>query len=61
VVDLILQLAKRLSLKTIAEGIEDEAADRLLREIGCDSGQGYFYGKPAPLSQALDMLGANRN
>ena len=60
VVDLILQLAKRLSLKTIAEGIEDEAADRLLREMGCTCGQGYFYGKPGPLSLALEMLAIGR-
>jgi diguanylate cyclase (GGDEF)-like protein len=60
VVDLILQLAKRLSLKTIAEGIEDETADRLLREMGCNCGQGYFYGKPGPLSQALEHLSAGR-
>ena len=60
VVDLILQLAKRLSLKTIAEGIEDEAVDRLLREMGCNCGQGYFYGKPAPLSQALEIIAIGR-
>ncbi len=60
VVDLILQLAKRLSLKTIAEGIEDEAVDRLLREMGCNCGQGYYYGKPAPLSQVLEMIAIGR-
>lgn len=60
VVDLILQLAKRLSLKTIAEGIEDEAVDRLLREMGCNCGQGYYYGKPGPLSQALEIIAIGR-
>ena len=42
----ILDLAKRFSLKTIAEGVETDKQVQLLKEMGCDSIQGYFFYKP---------------
>lgn len=41
-----LDLAHRLGLKTVAEGIETLEDWRLLQEYGCDIGQGYLIGKP---------------
>ena len=38
--------AKNIGLKTIAEGVEDETQLEILRELGCDEIQGYFWGKP---------------
>lgn len=43
-----IQLAQRLEMRTVAEGIEDEAAARKLRELGCEYGQGWHYAKPMP-------------
>jgi len=48
-VESILQIARVLGMKTIAEGIEDEATLELLREIGVDYGQGFVLHRPAPL------------
>ncbi len=41
-----MQLAKNLGIKTVAEGVEDEADWSFLWNSGCDHAQGYFIGKP---------------
>ena len=46
VVKSVITLAKNIKLKTIAEGVEDETQLEILRELGCDEIQGYFWGKP---------------
>ena len=45
-VDYIILIAKKLKLKTVAEGVETEEQVRYLKELGCDIIQGYFYSKP---------------
>jgi EAL domain-containing protein (putative c-di-GMP-specific phosphodiesterase class I) len=44
----IIALAKRLGLTTIGEGIETAAQLELLTALGCDLGQGFYLGRPAP-------------
>jgi EAL domain-containing protein (putative c-di-GMP-specific phosphodiesterase class I) len=39
-------LAREMRLSVVAEGIETEPAERLLRSLGCSVGQGYRYGRP---------------
>jgi EAL domain-containing protein (putative c-di-GMP-specific phosphodiesterase class I) len=39
-------IAKRLDMRSVAEGVETEDEWQLLREIGCDLAQGYFIGVP---------------
>jgi diguanylate cyclase (GGDEF)-like protein/PAS domain S-box-containing protein len=43
-----ISLGQALGLSVIAEGIETEAVAGLLREMGCDEGQGYLVSKPIP-------------
>jgi diguanylate cyclase (GGDEF)-like protein/PAS domain S-box-containing protein len=45
-------LASELGLTVIAEGIEHEHQTRMLRELGVARGQGYLFGKPAPVPLA---------
>jgi EAL domain-containing protein (putative c-di-GMP-specific phosphodiesterase class I) len=52
----ILHLAKSLGLETIAEGVEDEGAIGLLREWGCDYGQGYGFHAPTPAQELLRFV-----
>jgi EAL domain-containing protein (putative c-di-GMP-specific phosphodiesterase class I) len=52
----IIEVARGLDIKTIAEFVEDEKTLELLREFGADYAQGYLIGKPAP-AVALDEAG----
>ncbi len=45
-VETILDLARRLGLGVIAEGVETEEQMRRLRALGCDFGQGYLFSPP---------------
>jgi predicted signal transduction protein with EAL and GGDEF domain len=56
IVRAILHLAKSLGLETIAEGVDDERAVTLLREWGCDYGQGYGLHRPAPSQDFLRFV-----
>ena len=42
----VVNLAKALNLKVVAEGVETEAQYHILREFGCDQLQGYLFAKP---------------
>ena len=44
----IIELAKAFELEVIAEGVESPTQAHLLRQLGCDLGQGYFFGGPTP-------------
>lgn len=46
IVSAIVALAKTLNLKVVAEGVETEAQQEFLTELGCHTLQGYLLGKP---------------
>ena len=46
IVTAIISLAGALGIDAIAEGVEDEAQAKLLRELGCPLAQGYLFGVP---------------
>ena len=48
IVKAIIQMAKSLNLSTAAEGIEEHAVRQTLKELGCDTGQGYLFARPQP-------------
>lgn len=43
-----VSLSRQLGLTVIAEGIENRATADLLLSMGCERGQGYFFGRPMP-------------
>ena len=54
----IVALGKSLNLKVIAEGIETQEQYRVLREEGCDEGQGYLFSKPVTAGEMERLLRA---
>jgi EAL domain-containing protein (putative c-di-GMP-specific phosphodiesterase class I)/FixJ family two-component response regulator len=54
-----LDIAHRLKLKVVAEGVETHQDWVLLRELGCDEAQGYFIAKPMPGEALLLWWSAN--
>jgi predicted signal transduction protein with EAL and GGDEF domain len=56
IVRAVLGLARGFGLTSIAEGVEDEQELACLREIGCQEGQGYLFGKAVPAREALALL-----
>lgn len=42
----IIELSKNLKISTVAEGIETDENRRMVRDFGCDYGQGYYYCRP---------------
>ncbi|MCD0448287.1 bifunctional diguanylate cyclase/phosphodiesterase [Actinocorallia sp. API 0066] len=46
IVQSIIDLVRTLGLRSVAEGVEDAATTARLREMGCDSGQGWHLGRP---------------
>ncbi len=52
----VITMAHALGLVTIAEGIESEDQREWLQRAGCDFMQGYFFARPMPPEQVLDLL-----
>ena len=58
VVEAIVQMARRLGLTTVAEGVERPEQEAFLREIGADTIQGYLHARPAPAAEFARWLQA---
>jgi len=50
-VQTIIDMAKNFRLNVIAEGVETEAQQQLLKHLGCMAYQGYLFSKPVPIEQ----------
>jgi EAL domain-containing protein (putative c-di-GMP-specific phosphodiesterase class I) len=48
----VVNLGKAVGIEVIAEGVETEAQAIALLGVGCDFGQGYLFGRPAPADAA---------
>ncbi|MFT6908305.1 MAG: EAL domain-containing protein (putative c-di-GMP-specific phosphodiesterase class I)/ActR [Oleiphilaceae bacterium] len=46
IAEISILLAHKLNMTVVAEGIEDETTWNILKELGCDEGQGYWMGMP---------------
>lgn len=56
IVGTIINMADRLKMKVVAEGVEYAEQADLLRDLGCLYGQGYHYAKPAPERDIIPWL-----
>jgi len=55
----IIDLAAGLRLSTVAEGVETAEQVLLLRELGCERAQGFFFARPVPEPEAAELLAAS--
>ncbi len=55
IVAAVVGLGHSLGLITVAEGVEDPKTAELLRDLGCDVGQGWLYGRPCS-AEAVNAL-----
>jgi diguanylate cyclase (GGDEF)-like protein len=56
----MIDLARALGLRIVAEGVEDDRTWRMLVEAGCDLAQGWYFARPMPPDRLLDWLTRHR-
>lgn len=56
IVKAIIGIAKSLGIKSVAEGVEHQVHEDLLKDLGCDYAQGYLYAKPLTLDEAVKLI-----
>ena len=60
IVRIIIMLAHNLGLKVVAEGTETEEHVRLLKQLNCETAQGYNYSRPADAQAMVKLLANSR-
>lgn len=55
-VPVIINIAQKMGMNVIAEGIETAQQLKKLRQLNCDFGQGYFFSTPLNPEQAVKLL-----
>ncbi len=48
IIDIVIELSRRLGMRTVAEGVETEEQAAFLKRAGCDMIQGYLFSRPIP-------------
>jgi EAL domain-containing protein (putative c-di-GMP-specific phosphodiesterase class I)/AmiR/NasT family two-component response regulator len=57
IVEIIIDLARKLGLKSVAEGVEEDAALKALIAMGCDTAQGYYISRPIAAELMPEFVG----
>ena len=60
IVKTIIVLAHQLGRQVIAEGVETAEQLTILRALGCEYGQGYWFAKPLPGAEVSSFLASGR-
>ena len=47
----VAAMAQQLNISVVAEGVETEVDEQMIRSIGCDTGQGYLYSRPVSAAE----------
>ena len=56
IISTIVTLAEAMSMKIVAEGIEEQYQLEKLIDMGCQYGQGFMFAKPLPVEEALQIF-----
>ena len=60
IIENVVNMCRQLSIQTIAEGIETEEIQDIIRNIGVSYLQGYLYSKPVPAVEFERMIVEDR-
>ncbi|MFK5986375.1 MAG: EAL domain-containing protein [Pseudomonadota bacterium] len=55
IISAIVSMAQEMDMEIVAEGVENEIQLNYIRNIGCPIVQGYYFARPMPTSEALDL------
>lgn len=60
-IEAIMMIAKKMNLKTVAEGVEFKEQVEYLKSVKCDLIQGYYYSKPIKLEEFIEYINMMNN
>lgn len=60
VIEAVINMARRLGMQTVSEGVESMAQVEFLRQVQCDIVQGYVFSKPMPVAEFEVKVAAER-
>ena len=60
IIESIVSMAKRLNLGIVVEGTETIEQVNFVKSIGCETAQGYYFSKPIPADDYIDLIKQNR-
>ena len=58
IINAVVAMAKSMNMTTTAEGVEDADQAELIRNLGCDKIQGFYFGRPMSSDEALRLFSA---
>ena len=58
IINAVVAMAKSMNMTTTAEGVEDADQAELIRNLGCDKIQGFYFGRPMSSEEALRLFNA---
>ena len=61
ITSMIINLAKQLNLKVVAEGIQTEAHTSVLQDLACDYGQGFLFSRPVDASAGTALISTQKS
>ena len=59
VIPSVIDMAKKLKLEVVCEGVETIEQVKFLKGVGCDMMQGYYFSKPISLDKFSEMLASD--
>ncbi|MCX4188742.1 putative bifunctional diguanylate cyclase/phosphodiesterase [Methylophaga sp. OBS3] len=60
-VNAMIAMAHGLGLRVVAEGVENDEQRSMLKNLGCDYGQGYFFSKPVAVTEMAEKVRLQAN